>query len=138
MCYQKRELTKYLQGIYSVLTQKKMITTSEYVYKNITWVKASYNSGIASMGLQLLYFTMFKEEGLIQYRNVLLIDFAGDFELMLKSNGWIVDKVVKPKKGLSALGWEMLQKLKDNDMEYFIKLKNTIQEKNIKKNINNT
>ena len=138
MCYKKKELNKYLQGIYSVLTQKKMITTSEYTFKKITWGKASYNSGIASMGLQLLYFTIFKQERLTQYRNILLIDFKGDFELMLKSNGWIVGDVKKPKKGLSAFAWEMLEKLQENDMDYFEKLKNTIQEKNIKKNIKNT
>ena len=138
MCYQKRKITEHLDGLYKILKQKKYIKTTLHRFKN-DWHNSQYENGIGSVCIDILYAILMQNQNrLIGFRDTIRIEYSGHIESFLNGNGFIVGKVKKPKKGIARLGWEFLEKLCENDMKYFEKIYEIMQEKNREKNRENT
>ena len=135
---QKRKITEYLDGLYKILKDKQCIQTTPYRFK-ADWHNRSYENGIGGVCIDILYAILMQNQNRLNgLRDAIRIEYGGDIAGFLNGNGFIVDKVKKPKKGIALLGWEMLEKLRENDMKYFEKIYQILQEKNKEKNKENT
>ena len=135
---QKQKLTEYLDGIYEILKKKKYIKTTPYTFKT-DWYNNSYENRISGVCIDILYAILMQNQNRLNgLRDAIRIDYAGDIEGFLNGNGFVQGNVKKPKKGVARLGWEFLEKLRENDMKYFDNLFIILQEKNQEKNQENT
>ena len=127
---QKRKIAEHIQGVYSILREGGYITSSPYEFQK-KWVHNSYDRGVNSIGIDLLYAIIMKNNNRIEgIRDRIRIDFAGNIEAFLNTDGYIRGKVQKTTHGFAGLFWEILEKLKNNDMQYFENLyKKIMQEK---------
>jgi hypothetical protein len=138
MCYKKRKITEYLNGLYVILRQKKYTKRTFYMFTK-DWETSTYESGIASVCIDILYtILMQNQDRLNGLRDAVRVEYGGDIEAFLSGNEFIKGSVIKPKKGIAKLGWEFLEKLCENDMKYFDDIYQIMQEKNKEKNKENT
>jgi len=127
---QKHKLTEYLHGVYNVLREGGYIESTPYEYQK-KWVNNSYDRGVSLIGIDLLYAVIMKNNNrILGIRDRIRVNFAGNIEAFLNADGYIRGKVKKTTHGFAGQSWEMLEKLKNNDMQYFENLyKKIIQEK---------
>jgi hypothetical protein len=130
MCYQKRKITEYISGVYNVLREGGYIESTPYEFEK-KWVNNSYERGVSLIGIDLLYALIMKNNNrILGIRDRIRVNFAGNIEAFLNADGYIRGKVKKTTHGFAGQSWEMLEKLKNNDMQYFENLyKKIIQEK---------
>ena len=132
---QKRKLTEYLRGIHFIMLKNKCTELPFYRFQN-SWKVSEYNQGISYIAIDLLYCIITQNKTrIIGIANRIISE---KIEGYINSEGLIQGEIKKPKKGLSLLGWILLEKLQENDIEFFENLYILITEKNVKKNVKNT
>ena len=127
---QKQKITKHLQSIYNLLRENGYIQSTPYEFEK-KWVNNLYARGVNLIGIDLLYAIIMKNNNrIIGIRDRIRVNFGGNIEAFLNADGYIRGKVKKTTHGFAGQSWEMLEKLKNNDMQYFENLyQKIIQEK---------
>jgi hypothetical protein len=133
---QKRKLTEYIDGIYSVMRQDKFTSTSLYDFRR-KWQMSTHNKGLSVIGIDILYsIVMQKNDRILGFRDRIRVDFSGDIHAFLNADQYIIGKSIKRVSGFAGFSWFMLEKLQQNDMAFFSALyKQITQEKKIRKKI---
>jgi len=127
---QKRALIPYLDGIDKILREADLTAQTPYGFKK-EWIKRKYDSGISQLGIDILYcLATNNEERFAGLCKRLKIDFHGDIVRFLNTD-YISGKASEPKKGIAKLTWIMLEKMRDNKMDYFQDIKKLLQEKTL-------
>jgi len=127
MSLQKKEITKHLQKLYQILAQKNYITTGYYYFQK-NWDKSSYNKGISKVTIDLLYSIIIEDQcRLHDLRNAIRGDYCGNIKRFLNGNGFIAGYIYTPRKGIAKLGWDILEKLSENNMDYIKNLHNSLK-----------
>jgi hypothetical protein len=127
---QKRALIPYLDGIAKILREQNLIKQTPYKFKT-NWTIIDYSYGFSPLGIDILYcLATNNEERFAGLCKRLKIDFHGDIVRFLNTD-YISGKVNEPKNGIKKLTWIMLEKMRDNKMDYFQDIKKKLQEKSL-------
>ena len=127
---EKRKLFEYIDGIYLVMRQYKFTKVSQYDFTQ-KWKKAKCNKGLSVIGMDILYsIVMQKNDRILGLRDRIRVDFCGDINAFLNADKYVIGRPIKSVIGFTGFSWLMLEKLQQNDMEFFaILYKQITQEK---------
>jgi transcription termination factor NusB len=119
MCYQKRKISEHLENLYRILCEKRYIKSSFFEFQ-AKWSNGAYQRGVRVLAIDILYAVIMQNnDRIVGIRDRIRNDFLGNIPAFLNADQYIVGKVKKTTSGIAGFAWEMLEKLNNNDMQYF-------------------